>query len=121
MTYESILEQLPVEQTLEPGEFRVRSRRDGDRHTISLAGELDLASAGDVERELLSAEAGDACSILIDLRAVTFIDSSAIRLLVLANARSRADSDRLVLRSPSDCVLRALRICGVDELLAFDS
>jgi len=99
--------------------FSMRSRREGDVHTISLIGEMGLASTGAVERLLLDIEASDACVIYVDLSALTFVDSTAIRMLMCAHARSRNDGNRLTLRRPPDSVLRVLRICGVDELLPF--
>jgi len=99
--------------------FSMRSHREGDVHTISLIGEMDLASTGAVEQLLLDIEASDACVIYVDLSALTFVDSTAIRMLMCAHARSRNDGNRLTLRRPPDSVLRVLRICGVDELLPF--
>jgi stage II sporulation protein AA (anti-sigma F factor antagonist) len=101
------------------GQLEVRSRRDDDVHTIALAGEMDLANAGDVERELLRAEATNAAQIVIDLSEVTFMDSTGIRLLITAHARSRTEGDRLVLKRPGPRVFRVLCIAGVDELLPF--
>lgn len=57
--------------------------------------------------------------ILIDLSGLTFLDFTAIRLLVCADARSRADSNRLVLRRPPDGLLRVLRTAGIAEGLPF--
>jgi len=45
--------------------FSMRSRREGDVHTISLIGEMGLASTGAVERLLLDIEASDACVIYV--------------------------------------------------------
>jgi anti-anti-sigma factor len=101
------------------GVLSMRSERDGDVHTITLSGEIDLSNAADVERELMSVEATDAGVILVDLSGLTFMDSTAIRLLVSACARSRAGSGRLALRRPSDGVGRVLRIAGIEHLLPF--
>ncbi len=66
----------------------MRSHRDGHVHTISLAGELDLlANSHDVEAELIRVEATDASTILLDLAGLTFMDSTAIRLLITAGPR----------------------------------
>jgi len=101
------------------GEFSMSSRREGDVHTINVIGEMDLASTGDVEQQLLDVEASDACVIFVDLSAVTFIDSTAIKMLVCSHARSRDNGNRLALRRPPDSVRRVLRIYGVDGLLPF--
>lgn len=95
------------------GDLEMRSQRDGDVHIITLAGEIDLANADDVEQELLRVEATDARIIRVDLSGLTFIDSTAIRLLVLASARASADGNRLSLHNPSDRVLRVLHIAGI--------
>lgn len=93
------------------------SERDTDIHTITLSGELDLATAGDVERELLGAEADGAATIVLDLADLTFLDSTGVRLLILADARSRSNGHSLTLRRPPDHVRRVLRICGIAERL----
>lgn len=104
---------------MELGQLRLRSQRAGDVHTIALTGEMDLSNAAEVERELLHVEATAARTILIDLSGLTFMDSTGIRLLIAADARSRADSDRLRLTRPPAQVYRVLCIAGVDELLPF--
>ena len=101
------------------GTLTLRSERDGDTHRISPCGELDLATAPDLEAELLRVEATDADAIVLDLSGLDFIDSSGIRLVVMADARSRADSNRLSLLRPRDGVFRAFVICGVAERLPF--
>lgn len=106
-------------EQLRPGELSMRSRRDGPVHTISLAGELDLASADTVEAELISVEATDATTILLDLSGLTFMDSTAIRLLIVADARSRSNGQRLALRRPPEHVQRVLRICAIADRLPF--
>ncbi|MEA2194497.1 MAG: anti-sigma factor antagonist [Solirubrobacteraceae bacterium] len=80
---------------------------------------MDLSNAGEVERELLNAEATDARTILVDLSGLGFMDSTGIRLLIAADARSRADGDRLRLTRPPAQVLRVLCIAGIDALLPF--
>lgn len=47
------------------------------------------------------------------------MDSTAIRMLVMADAHSRADSRRLSLRRPPDSVLRVLQVAGVVDGLPF--
>ena len=86
---------------------------------VVVAGEIDIATVGDVEQELRQAEGSDADQIVLDLSGVTFVDSSAIRLLLAADIRSRADGARLSLRRPPARVMRVLRIAGVDDVLAF--
>jgi hypothetical protein len=60
----------------------------------------------------------DAESIVIDLRNVTFIDSSTLRALVAAVEQHEQRPPPLSLRAPSACVVRMFGICGQDHLLA---
>jgi len=108
-----------AEQFIELGVLTLRSAREGDVHTISLSGELDLATADDVQRELERIEATDAASIVLDLSGLTFMDSTGVRLLITAHARSRADSNRLSLLRGAPAVQRVLELSGVDALLPF--
>lgn len=101
------------------GVLTLRSSREGDVHRISLSGELDLASAAAVERELRSVEGGDARRIVIDLSGLEWVDSTGVRLLLSAHARSRAVPDRLVLLRASADVQRVFELCAVDDLLPF--
>ena len=91
----------------------MRSQRRDDVHTIFLHGELDLLNAGAVEQELVRAESTDAATIVINLAGVTFIDSTGVRLLIMACARSRTNRYRLELTQLSDEVRRVLAICGL--------
>jgi anti-sigma B factor antagonist len=120
LTERSIPEQSRAERIIELGQLSLRSQRDGDTHTIALSGEIDLSNAAEVERELQHVEATYAGTILMDLSGLTFMDSTGIRLLIAADARSRADSCRLRLTRPPAQVLRVLCIAGVDELLPFN-
>ena len=101
------------------GGLTIRSERDGAVHTITLSGELDLATAASVDAELGRVEAGDAPSIVLDLSGLSFMDSTGVRLLINAHARSRADSDRLTLLRGRAAVQRVLQLSGVDVLLPF--
>lgn len=104
---------------VEAGHLTLHSARDGAVHTIRLEGELDIANADDVERELLKAEATDALSIVLDLSTLRFIDSTGVRLLLSASARSRRDANRLVLLRGPEAVQRVFELTGVVDRLPF--
>jgi anti-anti-sigma factor len=105
-----------AEQIVRLGRLAMVSERDGDLHVVRLDGELDLANASGVDAELQRVEETDADVIVVDLSAVSFIDSSGIRVLITAARRSSRDN-RLVLQSPSATVLRVLHLAGVASLL----
>jgi anti-anti-sigma factor len=119
---DDIPDQPESSRTLRPaafGELAVTADRTGDVHRIHLTGELDIGTIGRVEAELARAEAGDARLIVLDLSGLTFMDSTGVRLVLEAHARSRADSDRLRLRRGSAAVQRIFELSGVTETLPF--
>jgi anti-sigma B factor antagonist len=104
---------------LKVGQLTMHSERDGVLHAISVQGELDLATANDLERELVRVEGSDALSIVLDLSGLQFIDSTGVRLLISAHARSRADSNRLTLLRGPKPVQRVLELTGILDILPF--
>lgn len=112
-------EPLRAAQVIKLGVLTMTSERHGDVHTVALRGELDLASAPDIEQELKRVEATDAKSVVIDLSGLTFIDSTGIRLIVTADTRSRANANRLTLLRGPAAVQRVFVISGVEKLLPF--
>lgn len=106
-------------EMIELGELTIHSERDGEIHTLRLIGELDLATADWVQAELERVESTDAGSIVLDLSRLTFMDSTGVRLLVQAHARSRADAHRLSLLRGGRAVQRVMELSGVDVLLPF--
>jgi anti-anti-sigma factor len=101
------------------GQLTLRSERDGVLHTIRVEGELDLANAEDLARELRRVEGTDALSIVLDLSGLQFIDSTGVRVLLQAHARSRADSNRLALLRGPRAVQRVFELTGILERLPF--
>lgn len=101
------------------GQLTMNSERDADLHTIELIGELDLANAPEVEEEFKRVEATDAGALILNLAGLTFIDSTGIRLLITARARSLADFNRLTLLRAPAAVHRVFEIAGVGDLLPF--
>jgi anti-anti-sigma factor len=101
------------------GRLTVHSERDGILHTVRLEGELDLATAEQLEHELLRVEGSDALSIVLDLSALEFIDSTGVRLIIQADARSRADSRRLALLRGPRAVQRVFELTGIVDRLPF--
>ena len=93
---------------------------DGGATTISVAGELDLATVDEFSRAVRSGLATGA--VVIDLRKVTFMDSSGVRALNTA-LHAAADSDRelRVSESMHPSVVQVLEMTGMLRLLPIDS
>lgn len=112
-------EPLRAARLIELGTLTISSQRDGDVHAICLSGELDLATAEGLQRELQRAEATDVDSIILDLSELTFMDSTGAALMLRAHARSRADSDRLTMLRGRGAVQRVLELCAIADVLPF--
>lgn len=88
-------------------------RRDGGV-VLALAGELDLYNAEEVRAALLDACAADPSVLVIDLGSVTFIDSTALGVLIEARSRM-TDRNGFRLAAPGLETRRALEISGLDR------
>ena len=98
------------------GEFDVRRRQlPGKGTVLQVEGELDMATAPTLEEAL--ADAGFAERLVIDLTACTFIDSSAVRVLVSSARDCEAARGSLALVVTDPGILRVLEISGVDTML----
>lgn len=84
---------------------------------IELAGELDLATAPKLEDELRRVEDDGPAVVVLDLRPLSFMDSSGLRALLAADSRAREAGRRLVLVRGDERVQRVLRITRLDERL----
>jgi anti-sigma B factor antagonist len=98
------------------GDFAVTSEGlPGGGTVFRVDGDLDLASAPALE-ELLGQHGFDQ-RLVIDLEQCTFLDSSAVRVLVAAARDSEAAGGSLALVATDPGILRVLEISGVDTIL----
>lgn len=88
-------------------------RREGEIAVVALQGELDLYNAQRV-RDALAAAVEEAPRVVVDLADVTFVDSTAMGLLIEARSRL-ADRSAFVLASPGLETRRALKVSGLDR------
>jgi anti-sigma B factor antagonist len=90
---------------------------DGGAVVVRLAGELDLYNAHVVRKALL--ESADAAPerIVVDLSDVSFLDSTALGVLIEARTRL-ANRRAFLLASPGLEAKRALEVSGLDRHFA---
>ena len=86
------------------------------RHTLVLAGELDMAAALDLEIQIV-AHADRAWSLTLDLSKLSFMDSTGLRVLLGAHQRAQETGRRFALVRGADQVERVLTLTGVRDLL----
>ena len=94
--------------------------RSGAVAVITATGELDLSGAALLESELERlAEEPDVATVVLDLRGLEFMDSSGLRLVVLADMQARESGRRFVLVRGTDTVHRVFEITRMSERLDF--
>lgn len=86
---------------------------------VSISGELDISAAADVERKIRALEDRQVPVLVVDLRQVSFLDSSGLRLLVALDAHARAQGRRLLLVRGSEQVHRVFQITRLEHQLEF--
>lgn len=87
-------------------------RHDDGSYSLLVRGEIDLAVAGRLRELLDEAIDAGATRLVVDCRALEFLDSSGIGVLVAARKRLGPDGE-LVLESPPAHVRKVLDITGV--------
>jgi anti-anti-sigma factor len=85
--------------------------------TVSLAGEIDLATAPDVLATLLAASKSETAGIVVDVSAVTFFGAAGIGALMGARNHEGEHGRDLLLRAPPRVVRRVLDICRLGDLV----
>jgi anti-anti-sigma factor len=89
------------------------------RAHVHVVGELDIASLGRVERAVEEALAAGAGIVEIDLRELTFMDSSGLRLIIGLHHDAEREGWTLSLIKPSGPPLEVLELTRAAEHLPF--
>lgn len=97
--------------------FRVRVVEDGGIVTVSIEGELDLATAPQLEDHLHAIVAGAPQIVVIDTAGVPFVDSAGIAAVVKAYRDLRAGGGELQLGPMSKPVERVFEVAGLLDQL----
>jgi anti-sigma B factor antagonist len=90
-----------------------------DAYVVRVTGEVDMSHEDELRDELRSAVQADAKGIVVDLTQCQFIDSSAIRALLLSREEKSPGqgSESLAVAASSDQILRILSVMGLDQVL----
>ena len=84
---------------------------------VALSAEIDMANAGEVGQQLVSAVEPGVKTVIADMTATTFCDSSGISMLVRAHKQAVANGTELRLVVSAAAVLRSLALASIDHLL----
>jgi anti-sigma B factor antagonist len=98
-------------------QFRVELvRAEQDTAVIALEGEVDIYSAPQFKEALLAGIEDGATTIIVDLGRVTFIDSTALGVLVSGAKRVRPKNGRLDIVCTDENITRIFEITGLDRI-----
>jgi anti-sigma B factor antagonist len=85
----------------------------GGVRLLRLAGELDMAAVDRFERVLTAHLTPEPATFVLDMRKLTFIDSSGLRALIMADQSVRGEGGRLVVVKGPDRVNEVVEMTGV--------
>ena len=108
----------PARRMTRPPAFRILTNESGSRVEIAIQGELDLATAPQLDAEFERVGALDGIElVVVDLRDLVFLDSTGLEAIVKFDARSRAAGVELaVVRGPR-AVERLFAVMQLDRKL----
>ena len=91
---------------------------DGQGHLVTVAGDVDIATAPQLAEYLVTFTDG---TVTVDLSQVAFLDSSGMNALLAAHRHLERRESRLTIRGATPIVRRVLQISGLDQVLNLDS
>jgi anti-anti-sigma factor len=97
-----------------PDRLQIRRVPRTDGAELRLSGELTLATAGSLIDEVGQVERSAPALFVLDLRALRFIDSTGLALLIAAHKRARRDGRRLVVVVGPGAVQRLFALSGLE-------
>jgi anti-sigma B factor antagonist len=101
------------------GSLRIRTKVDGERHVVSVSGELDVASAQVLEEALTEACSSGARELVLDLARVEFMDSTGLKAILQGKKLCESHQCRYRLTPAQRQVERVLEVSGVRRRLRF--
>jgi anti-sigma B factor antagonist len=88
---------------------------DSDRHVVAVRGELDLYTASELKEVFAGAIDAGRIRIIVDLADTTFLDTSALSVLLSAFKRLRSRGGALVLAGLNEKIAKVFEITGLDK------
>jgi anti-sigma B factor antagonist len=97
------------------GRLEVQTQPDRDRVILEVSGELDMASVGFLQAALDEVRESGWESIVLDVRELTFIDSSGLALLLHTDRAARSSGLAFAVVDGSPAFARLLEIVGLQD------
>ena len=100
--------------------FGIDVIQNGTSTRIAPSGELDIATTPALEQAIAEATKTAGAALVLDLRELTFMDSTGLRTLAQCNARAEQDGFTLTIWRGSRQIERVLEISGLGALLPLE-
>jgi anti-anti-sigma factor len=100
-----------------PGLVSLNRHVVGHRTVLTVAGEVDIATAPELSAAIEAATADGAMELWIDLTQTEFMDSCGLHAILDAHVKTGVLGRRLVLICPPGAVRRLFEVTRVDGLL----
>ena len=98
-------------------QLRIDVRHAPERVVLCLRGELDLATAPLLSREIKSVDLGATATVVLDLQGLEFMDSTGLRTILSAQEYLRERGGGFAVTRGSSQVQRLLSVTRADEHL----
>ena len=89
---------------------------DDGRRVVAVRGEIDLFTAPQLKETLTDAIEGGAKGIVVDLSDTTFLDSTALGVLIGAVKRLRQAEGALAIVNTDPNIAKTFEITGLDQI-----
>ena len=100
-----------------PAEFGLSEEPLGEaRHVVAVRGEIDLFTAPELKKTLQEAIENGATRVVVDLSETTFLDSTALGVLIGAVKRLRSRDGSLVIVNTDTNIAKTFEITGLDQI-----
>jgi len=97
-------------------ELEIKTQHTDSACTLILEGEVDVYTAPKLKEQLVSAIEDGCVNVIVDMNAVSFIDSSGLGVLVSALRRARERDGAVRIVCDRDNILKIFRITGLDKV-----
>lgn len=100
-----------------PIEFATRTRTENGVLIVEVAGEIDLFTAPELKTAITTGLDGGSDKVVIDLSDTTFLDSTALGVLIGAVKRLRDNDGAMTIVNTDENIAKTFEITGLDQIL----
>jgi anti-sigma B factor antagonist len=100
-----------------PEDFRVHITPDREQVIVRAVGEVDLSTANEIEGPVVELLNSGFEQVILDLREVTFMDSSGIRVLISGHQHAEVRGARLSIIVGTSRIRQTLELSGAIDYL----